>query len=59
MSELQKAERSLALDEAEYRQLVQRFDRLWNYAISEHDQREMQHLIGLIEAYEATVSVSV
>jgi hypothetical protein len=56
MHESQKPGQGLVLGEAEYRQLVLRFDRLWNYATSEHDQREMQHLIGLIDAYEEAVS---
>lgn len=38
--------------EAEYQAAVAEFSRLWDSPGSTQDQRHMEHLLGLIEAYE-------
>ncbi|HTH44100.1 MAG TPA: hypothetical protein VL528_03375 [Oxalicibacterium sp.] len=39
---------------ADYQQLLARFDRLWASASSPQDQREMQQLLILINQHEAS-----
>jgi hypothetical protein len=41
------------MNKAEYLRLIERFDRLWESATSESDQKEMKKLIALIERYES------
>lgn len=44
--------------ETDYAQWIQRFDLLWATSTSEHDQREMQALLALIEQHEAARSAT-
>ncbi len=41
----------------DYRQMVRRFDLLWESPATEHGQQEMQRLITLIESYEDALKV--
>lgn len=43
--------------EADYLQMIQRFDQMWASACTEHAQAEMQRLLHLIEQYEAKNAV--
>ncbi len=38
--------------EADYLQMIRRFDQLWAVARAEHEQAEMQQLLQQIEQYE-------
>lgn len=40
------------MSEADYLQMIQRFDQLWAVARAEHEQAEMQQLLQQIELYE-------
>ncbi len=42
----------LSTSEADYLQMIQRFDHLWAAARAKHEQAEMQRLLQQIEQYE-------
>lgn len=42
----------LNTSEADYLQMIQRFDQLWAAARAKHEQTEMQRLLQQIEQYE-------
>ena len=44
---------ALSTSEADYLQMIQRFDQLWAVGQAEHEQAEMQSLLQQIEQYEA------
>jgi hypothetical protein len=43
---------ALNTSEADYLQMIQRFDQLWAVGQAEHEQAEMQSLLQQIEHYE-------
>jgi hemerythrin superfamily protein len=43
---------ALNTSEADYLQMIQRFDQLWAVARAGHEQAEMQRLLQQIEQYE-------